>query len=604
VYTEPALLAILILVVGGTALLLAGRWLRPRWSAWVALGLGLGAVVPFLFPHGPQERVLFQWLSGTGWAITAAYRFDALAQVTTGIAAIPAALLLLWMGLGAAEEEGAFAPWVLLLLGALIHLVTSADLLLAYATWEVLILVSYLLLTFRRAALPTPGIAEWFLGGQHVAGFTLLFALLGIGQLTGTWQYTQLNPGTVTPLALLLLLVTVWVRTALVPFQGWAMATAESPAPVSTLLFGGWALLPGPTLWLRFLALNADHNPRDVAMIAGCVALLLGSVLALRQESGRRVQAGDTVARLGLVWIALGLDNSLGGAAGLFLLLDLLLSKVVFHLALSGKAPGRSVRQMLFLLGAWQSIGLPPTLGFVGRWLLVMGLIAAGRVVYLPFILLAIPLALAYLWRGWTLLPTGAAPVWNWKTIVSGTITGGIALCCFAGLAAPWLERTLLDPAAQALGWVPGSTVPPALWSARPAMLALSNWLPAWAAMFVLVLGVGSWWSGLWPSLRTRAALGSLPLSPDGEKGALTPERGEQAPAEGPLQEALPVLPRETGWLAWVGRPVLLSRLFGQVTGVLGVALHGLVNFLERHTTYFLLVVLVAAAIVVIALAR
>jgi hypothetical protein len=66
----------------------------------------------------------------------------------------------------------------------------------------------------------------------------------------------------------------------------------------------------------------------------------------------------------------------------------------------------------------------------------------------------------------------------------------------------------------------------------------------------------------------------------------------------------VPVLSRETGWLAWVGQPTPLARLLGQAAGSFTVVLQGLINFLERHTTYFLLVVLVAAVVVIVVLTR
>lgn len=581
--TQPMLLTILILGGGGTVLLLAGRWLRPRWSAWAALGVGLGAVVPLLLPSGPLDVVLGEWLSGTGGTIALAYRLDTLAQIFALLAAIPALLLLLWIGLGAPKEEGPLAPWVLLLLAVFLHLITSADLLLVYVGWELLILTTYFLLAYRRTALPTPGIAEWFLGAQHLAGFALLFSLLGVGWEAGTWQVTQLTVGAVTPVALALLLVTIWVRTPLVPFQGWALALAESPGPVSTLLLGSWILLPGPYLWLRFLPLSTTPALRDAAMIAGCVALFVGSALALRQESGRRVQAGDTFARLGLVWVGLGLGTPLGIAAGLFLLLDLLVGKVVFHLALAGGGLGRTLRQGLFFLGAWGAIGLPPSPGFVGRWLLVLGLVAAGRAQYVPFLLLAVPLALAYLWRGWTLVPAGQAQAFRWQAILQQAVAAVVALVACSGLVAAWVRWDLMERAlTSVLGpWGVGDSSTEVVGLAA-ALEPLAGALPAWAWLLVLLTGLGGWWSG---ALRLRRA-----PAPD--------------TAPGPLQEALPVLPRETSWLAWIGRPAPLARLLGRGAGFFAVTLHGLVNFLERHTTYFLLVVLVAAVVLIVVLTR
>jgi multicomponent Na+:H+ antiporter subunit D len=572
-----ALVAMAILAGGGLALLLFSRWLPATGSAWAALGLGIGSLLPFLLLHsGPTEIALAQWAPVEGWSISVAYRFDGLAGAMALLAGLPALLLLLWLALGAPQEEGGFAPWVLLLMAFYLHLLSSADLLLAYASWEAMLLILYLLLAYRREALPTPGIAEWFLGIQHLAGYPLLFALLWVGQPLRTLQYASLGQGGVFPAALFLLLGTVWVRMAQVPFQGWALAIAESPGPVSTLVLGGWGLLAGPYLWLRMLSLVAEHTPREFALIAGSVSLVLGAVLALRQESARRIQAGDTVSRLGLLWIALGLDSPLGVAAGLFLLLDLLLSKVVFHAALSsGRGIARPVRQGLMLLGMWGVLGLPPSLGFVGRWLLVLGLIQAGRLPYLPVLLLALPLTLAYLWRAWNLLPRQAAGAPPLRSAAGWAIVGVAALLALSGLAAPWLWQF---PMAQAGGTVFGTVS-----QVQRPLEALLGWMPAGAIVLAFVVGGGLWWSG---ALRRPVA-----PAPDG-------------PAEGPLQEPLAVLPQETTWLAWLGRPAPLYRLLGQLALLLGTAINSLVNFLERHTTYFLLVVLIAATLVLIILTR
>ncbi len=566
-----------VLAGGGLVLLLVGRWLPTRVSGWAALALGIGATVPFLLLRaGPAEITLGQWIPVQGWSTSLAYRFDSLTGTMALLAGLPALLLLLWMTLGAPQEEGPYAPWVLLLLALYLHLLSSADLLLAYAGWEVLLLTTYLLLIYRREALPTPGIAEWFLGSQHLAGYPLLFALLWLGGSAQTLHDATLGAGAVFPGVMLLLLGTVWLRTAQVPFQGWALALAESPGPVSTLVLGGFGLLAGPYLWLRLLSLSAEHAPREVVLVAGSVSLLLGAALALRQESPRRIQASDTVSRLGLVWIALGLDSPLGMAAGLFLLLDLLLSKMLLHVALaSGRQIERPLRQSLLLLGTGGVIGLPPSPGFVGRWLLVLALIEAGRLPYLAVLLLALPLTVAYVWRAWNLLPRATAaapPLKRWTTWLFGGLAGLLAL---SGLAAPWLCQ--LAPATRAVFG--------ADWTVQSAMAALWDWMLAGATVLALVVGGGLWWNGAW------------------RRGA-APATAETGPVAGPLQEPLALLPQETAWLSWLAWPTQLYRRLGQAALGVGTAINSLVNFLERHTAYFLLVVLIAATIVLIILTR
>jgi formate hydrogenlyase subunit 3/multisubunit Na+/H+ antiporter MnhD subunit len=435
--------------------------------------------------------------------------------------------------------------------------------------------------------LPTAGVAEWFLGSQHIAGYALMVALLLLGRSASTLQYGEIGPGSITPTILLLLLVTAWVRMAQIPFQVWSSAAAETPGPVSTLLLGGWGLLAGPYLWLRFLSRAADAAfiaglalPNTVAMVAGGISLVVGAGLALRQESGRRVLAGDTVSRLGLLWMALGLGTPLGIAAGFFLMLDFLVSKVAFHAAFSTGAwrsfPGR---QVLFALGAWGAAGLPFSLGFVGRWLLVLGILAAGVPGYLPLVFLSVPLALAYLWRAWTLLPREDS-IDRVPSTWAGPILVGLAFFLpIAGAAAPWLWHRVLEQTIITL-WG-GEFV-----AVRPLVDSLDRWGWSWAILYLVVVAGGALWEGL---LRLRRKV---------------PRALQQESVRGVLQEPLSLLVRESAWLAWIGRPTVIYRFWGQWAGRAAGGMQRLVSFLERHITYFLLVTLVLAGVILIVLTR
>jgi formate hydrogenlyase subunit 3/multisubunit Na+/H+ antiporter MnhD subunit len=347
------------------------------------------------------------------------------------------------------------------------------------------------------------------------------------------------------------------------------------------MLFGAWSLLAGPYVWLRFLSHAAGQAPREVALVMGSVSLILGAILALRRESGRQVQAADSISRIGLIWIALGLDSSLGLAAGLFLLLDLLLSKLLFHVAMSnGREVDAPLRQALYLLGAWGTAGLPPSIGFFGRWLLLVALFDAGRPAYAPVVLLAVPLTLAYLWRGWTLLPSGRAGPFRLAVLGPRVLAGILALVPLLGLAASWLWSRSLGPAVEAV--LRGPVMEPR-WMIGSAL----GWALPWTVLLLLLLGLGTWWLGAW---RRRPVEGLAP-SP-------------ASPAAGPLQEPLPVLVRESYWLSWISRPARVYQALSQSAVWTAKLFQSGVNFLERHTTYFLLVVLLAAAAVMVVLAR
>jgi len=155
---------------------------------------------------------------------------------------------------------------------------------------------------------------------------------------------------------------------------------------------------------------------------------------------------------------------------------------------------------------------------------------------------------------------------------------GWAALLPISGLAAPALWKLLFERACMAVLGIDALAL-------RAPLDRLSAWLPTWALL--LLLGMVAW------------AFGSGAVRRRGVEGERTTPGGQ-----GPLQDQLPALPGETAWLSWVGQPASLYRLFGRLLGRAAGGTRRVANFLERHTTYFLLFVLVAAGAVLIFLTR
>lgn len=563
---SPVLLAAAFLGLSGAGLLLAGRRVPPRLGARVALGISLFAALPYCLSR--EVLLLPVLLQDTGSG------FDALARAFSVLGGLLTVGLLVWMALGSREDEARAAPWLLLFHGVFLYLLSRTNLLLLYASWEGMIFLTYVFLSQRRAELPVPGIAEWFLGLQHLAGYPMLAALVLIHRYTGTLDYGRLAIGDVPPEALSLLLGTVWLRAAQVPFQGWLLSTAGAPAPAGVLLQGGWLLLVGPYSWLRLLSRVAAPPPQEAALIVGSLSLLLGGILALRQETGPRVLAADTVARAGLLWMALGLGGAWGVAGALFLLLDLVAGKLLLHLAFSGEGVlDGGVRRAFYALGMWGALGLPPSAGFLGRWLLALGLLLARHLPYLAVVLLSTPFLLAGLWRGWTLVPSPEAAAGSPAVRTAGVV---LALSVpLSGLLASPLWRTLFERVGRA-------TVSASALLVRNSLERLGPWAPA-SLFSLLLLGAGALWCGCF-----RRRGGALP----------------EPTVTGPLREPLPVLYRDTAWPAWVAQPVALYRGLVRLGYAIAAWIERAVRFLERHTTYFLLFVLIAAGAAVVALTR
>jgi formate hydrogenlyase subunit 3/multisubunit Na+/H+ antiporter MnhD subunit len=151
----------------------------------------------------------------------------------------------------------------------------------------------------------------------------------------------------------------------------------------------------------------------------GAAAMLWGAWGALRASRLKLLVAQSTVAQIGLIAMAIGvsgdglMQNGLWHAAALLMLSHALAKAAMFvavgriaeelgHDRISGlnrKELRPGAAEFAFAIASVSLIGLPPTAGFIGKWILIEGLIVQNAWIWVALILIGTALSAAYLSR-------------------------------------------------------------------------------------------------------------------------------------------------------------------------------------------------------------
>ena len=149
-------------------------------------------------------------------------------------------------------------------------------------------------------------------------------------------------------------------------------------------------------------------------MFMACGALLYGSVLAIKQDSIKRLLAYSSIAQIGYMVLGISLATELGLAAGLIHVFNHAIIKVALFLStaviiyytktdsinrLAGLAKVMPVTMIFFLISGLSLIGVPLTAGFISKWFLIKAAFEAG---YWPLVILIVfssVLAIIYIWK-------------------------------------------------------------------------------------------------------------------------------------------------------------------------------------------------------------
>ncbi len=398
------LLPMLLLVGGGVLLLLLIPLARDRATA-LSCPVSLAVVLAALVFAGRS------WWWG-GNLLIAGLLFDRFAFLLDLIF-LTALLVSLFFSRDTLRESRIESPefYALLLFATagLILVAHGGDLLLIFLGIEVVSLASYILAGFRRGSVKScEASLKYFVLGSFASGFLLYGIALAFGAVgsTSLSALSGISDNGLLVVALVLLLAGLAFKVAAVPFHFWAPDVYEgAPTPVtgfmaSAIKAGGFAAL------LRVLV--SLHLAPDLSWVPffwglSALTMTVGNLMALHQTNIKRMLAYSSVAHAG--YLLVGVTAALQDPT----LAETSLAAVVFYLFaysamtlgafgsvvalgrrrehpdemeelfdytdLAARQPVLAAVLSVFLLSL---IGLPPTIGFTGKFYLFAGAIEAG----------------------------------------------------------------------------------------------------------------------------------------------------------------------------------------------------------------------------------
>ncbi len=397
----PVLIAIPI--AGGVLAPVFSRRTASVWGLGVlAATLGVALGLTGLLADGVISYPMGGWPVPFGIEL----RFDVLSAFATAVALISA--LAIWFSSGSQGRVSSPEGIAVLLLcaGGMVGFLLAADYFTLFVFLEILSISAYgmVAMSDERGA----GIAAFrYLLMGAAASIVILLSVGLLYTLTGSLNMGDVRlrlPDGGLPLYLALGGFTAGflLKAAAFPLHVWLPdAHATAPSAVSAIL-SGLVVKMGVIGLLRTPGLDQLH---ELLLWIGAASLLGGALFALVQDDLKRLLAYSTVSNIGLIVLGLALHRT--GAtihilnhavvkAALFLAAGAFIHRAGSR-ALEGIGRSMPVTTAAFAVGAMAVIGIPPTAGFTGKWLVTLGALHAGRPVFAVILLLSsLILALCY----------------------------------------------------------------------------------------------------------------------------------------------------------------------------------------------------------------
>ncbi|TCM16019.1 multisubunit sodium/proton antiporter MrpD subunit [Novosphingobium sp. PhB165] len=323
-------LAVLLPFVGMMLALMAGGRNTPRVAAITIVCVVVTvAAIGLQVAHAPLVYQLGGWAPPLGVAL----RADGPAAGMMAVVTVVVAAIALYARRDFAVPEGlveARAPlafWLLLLAvwGSLNLIFVSGDLFTLYVGLELLTFAGVPLVCLDGRAETLRAALRYLLFALmgsllYLLGTVLIFGVYGTLDIELLSRVIQ--PSLVTRTVLALMTAGLLAKTALFPLHIWLPpAHAGAPAAASAILSGlvikgSWFLIV--RLWFDVMPGVVTFGTAQLLGAMGAAAIVVGSIVALRQQRLKLLVAYSTVAQIGYLFLMfpLAFDASAGAMSG------------------------------------------------------------------------------------------------------------------------------------------------------------------------------------------------------------------------------------------------------------------------------------------------
>ena len=179
------------------------------------------------------------------------------------------------------------------------------------------------------------------------------------------------------------------VKSALFPFHSWlpdayGYSTVSSAAILSSLVSKGYIFLL-IKIFYRVIGFEVIKNTHilNILFVFGLIAMISGSISAIRENDVRRMIAFSSVAQIGYIYMGFGMGTEAGMVASIFHILSHAATKSMLFVSaigltdvsrgsrrfidLTGSAHRNRLAGAGFLVGSLSMVGIPLFSGFISK---------------------------------------------------------------------------------------------------------------------------------------------------------------------------------------------------------------------------------------------
>ncbi len=319
------------------------------------------------------------------------------------------------------DKQNLFFILVNLMVASLLAMIYTNDLFTAYVFIEINTIAGCGLIMIRQLGKSIVTAVRYMVvslvgSGLFLIGVTLLYTITGhllmsniklsVAELASHEDYK-----TTLTVIIGLMSVGLAIKSGLLPFHSWipeayGISNVCSSSLLSSLVSKGYIFLL-IKIYYRVIGIEVvrDSHVLNILYAFGVVAIIVGSLLAIREKNVRKIIAYSSVAQIGYIYMGIGIGTDAGFTAAIFHIFAHGFTKALLFVSSAEFTEGSHTKHydelyglghkyrfsaLCFSVGAFSMVGFPMLAGFISKvWFAEAGITSGGKML-LTLITLAV----------------------------------------------------------------------------------------------------------------------------------------------------------------------------------------------------------------------
>lgn len=378
----------------------------------VTLGAAVYLITQFCGHPGLSIQKNVSWVPSLGASFSLAA--NEVSTILVLLTALVFCIIFIAIGSYKIERSARFYGLMMLSQAGLMGVFLAHDLLLFYFFWELALIPVYFLCSMwggeKRVRVTFKFFIYTFLGSLiMLAGIIWLYLQTPARSFdyAGIVQTGQSLGSTTQQVLFCFFFIAFAIKMPILPFHTWQPDTYEQTFTPVTIVLSAVMVkmgLFGVYKWLIPVFPQGVELWSNTVMILAVAGILYGSLLAMAQTDIKRIVAYSSIAHIGLMCLGLFANTHIGfngwllqmfnhgiNITGMWLIVMMIESRYGSRNlkelgGMAGSAPRMAVA---FVIIAFANIALPLTNGFIGEFLLFMGIFQSANPYHITYMVLA-----------------------------------------------------------------------------------------------------------------------------------------------------------------------------------------------------------------------